>query len=279
MCLFNPIYLMHIFMKKINVIRTLPRCAQYNLVKEIQNIINNLNNAQFGSFGEFIFESNNQEKGIQRKHNERVDFILEDEFIDLKSTRKFNEIYKIAKDYSGRKQKGIKYPFLQFYADKVVCVLQKKILFQLDYENIKSLLQSWMKSKGKINVVKRAKKIESKELEDIKYKLKDFFSKKGFKTRIIYRTTQKGFGKESPDNLLPSKIEKKRVTIFLNFDNHNFCEENLNEIFVIEDINSQKLPMIDKPTLHKEKVDLKKIDNYKYGSINEIIKNWEQQGV
>ena len=47
-------------------------------------------------------------------------------------------------------------------------------------------------------------------------------------------------------------------SIFLNFDNHNFCEENLNEIFVIEDINSQKLPMIDKPTLHKEKVDLKK---------------------
>ena len=112
-------------MKKINLIRIFPRCAQYNLMKEIQNLINNLNNAQFGSFGEFIFESNNLEKGIQRKHNERVDFILEDEFIDLKSTRKFNEIYKTAKDYSGRKQKGIKYPFLQFYADTVVCVLQK----------------------------------------------------------------------------------------------------------------------------------------------------------
>ena len=128
-----------------------------------------MNNAQFGSFGEFIFESNNLEKEIQRKHNDGVDFILEDEFIDLKSTRKFNEIYKTAKDYSGRKQKGIKYPLV---SHKVVCVLQKKILFQLDYENIKSLFQSWKKSKGKINVVKRAKKIESKELEDIKYKFK-----------------------------------------------------------------------------------------------------------
>ena len=28
-----------------------------------------------------------------------------------------------------------------------------------------------------------------------------------------------------------------------------------------------------------EKVDLEKIDEYKYGSINEIIKNWAQQGV
>ena len=65
-------------------------------MKDIQEIINNLNNAQFGSFGEFVFESINLKKGIVRKHNERVDFILEGEFIDVKSTRKFNENYKTA---------------------------------------------------------------------------------------------------------------------------------------------------------------------------------------
>jgi len=248
-------------------------------MKEIQNILNNLNNAQFGSFGEFIFETKNIEKGIQKKHNERIDFILEGEFIDVKSTRKFNEIFKIAKNYSGIKQEGIKYPFLQFYTDCVVCVLQKTILFQLDYHSIQYLLQSWIKSKGKTNVIKRANKIESKELETIKNKLEGYFRSKGYKTRIIYRTTQKGFGKESPGNLIPTEIEKNRVTIFLNFNNHNFCEQNLNEIFVIEDINSHNLPKIKKPTLHMEKVDLEKIDEYKYGSINEIIKNWAQQGV
>jgi hypothetical protein len=245
---------------------------------ETQNIINNLNNAQFGSFGEFIFEAHNRENNIKRKHNERVDFILDGELIDIKATRKFKETFKIIKDYSGNKQTEIKYPFIQFYADKVVCVLQKKILFQLDYKSIQSILDSWIKSKGKTPASKKVKKIESKELDLIKNKLKVFFKGKGYKTRIIYRTTQKGFGKESPGNLLPSQIENNRVTIFLNFDNHNFSEDNLKEIFVIEDTNSQNLPLIERPSLHKEKVDLDKINQFKYRSINEIIKNWVQHG-
>lgn len=246
-------------------------------MKEIQDIISNLNNAQFGSFGEFIFESNYVEEGIQRKHNERVDFILGGEFIDVKSTRKFNENYSTSRDYSGNKQIGIQYPFLQFYADRIVCVLHKKILFQLNYENVQVLLESWIKSKRKTRNIKRAKKIKSKELERIKNKLILYFKEKGYVTRIIYRTTQKGFGKESPNNLIPREIINNRVTIFLSFNDHIFCEKNLNEIFVIADINSRKLPMIKKPTLHKEKVDLEKIDQYKYSSINDIIKNWAQQ--
>ena len=71
-----------------------------------------------------------------------------------------------------------------------------------------------MKSKGKINVVKRAKKIESKELEYIKYKLKDFFSKKGFKTRIIYRTTQKDLVRKVPIIYCQVKLKTKELQYF-----------------------------------------------------------------
>jgi hypothetical protein len=244
-------------------------------MKGTQEKINDLNNASFGSFGEFIFETINIGTDISRKHSGRVDFVHNGELIDVKSTRRFKELYKKSKNYSGSKIDGIKYPYIQFYKDKVICVLFEEICFELDYGYINNLYAKWMKSKSIKNLAKRVK-LDSKELDSIKFKLTTYFEEHNYKVRIIYRTTQRGLGKESPGNLKPKKIISKRVTIFLNFKDHNLSEDNLLEIFVIKDSVCNNLPMIDKPTLHMEKVDLEKIKQYRYETIKSVIDNWVQ---
>lgn len=247
-------------------------------MKEIQKKIVALNNARFGSFGEFIFETINIGTDITRKHSERVDFVHNGELIDVKSTRRFKETYKYPKNYSGNKIDGIKYPYIQFYKDKVICVLFKDICFELGYVDINNLYAKWMKSRSTKDLSKKVKS-DTKELDNLKLKLKAYFEEHNYTARIIYRTTQKGFGKESPDNLKPKNIISKRVTVFLNFKDQNLSEDNLLEVFVIKDSVCNNLPMIDKPTLHMEKVDLEKIDLYRYKTIKSVIENWAQQNV
>ena len=110
----------------------------------------------------------------------------------------------------------------------------------------------------------------------MKNSIQKIFSEKNYNARVIHRTTQDAFGKESPDNLLPKKLLKCNVTVFVNFKNHIISEDNVKEIFAFRDIDGKKFKKIKKPHLHKKKVDLDLIDSkFKFKSISDLKRNWD----
>ena len=110
----------------------------------------------------------------------------------------------------------------------------------------------------------------------MKNSIQKIFSEKNYNARVIHRTTQDAFGKESPDNLLPKKLLKYNVTVFVNFKNHIISEDNVKEIFAFRDIDGKKFKKIKKPHLHKKKVDLDLIDSkFKFKSISDLKRNWD----
>ena len=70
-------------------------------------------------------------------------------------------------------------------------------------EKVKFTGKKWSDKKplGTHNVKK-----DPNQIKLIINKIQKFFSKNNYNARVIYRTTQDAFGKESPDNLLPKKL-------------------------------------------------------------------------
>ena len=151
----------------------------------------------------------------------------------------------------------------------------------LDYSNLYDQLDDVIK-RAEYNQVKCLLTICTtlESFERIKLiinKIQKFFSKNNYNARVIYRTTQDAFGKESPDNLLPKKLLKYNVTVFINFKNHIISEDNVKEIFAFRDIDASKFKFIKKPHLHQNKVDLDLIDSkFKFKSIYDLIHNWDR---
>jgi hypothetical protein len=240
--------------------------------------IRKLNNSQFGSFGEYIFEYLHSEHGIERKHSENTDFILNGRSIDVKSARFFTEIRTTPKKYNRGKIDSVDFAYIQFYANFVICSVQRQVLFQLEYSFIEKLFLEWQ-GKRKARVISSVPKISSKfktNLTNIKECISKHFISLGLESRIIYRTNQYKFGKESPGNLLPNKIKSGSVTIFLNFKSHEISESNINEIIAFRDTNSYGFCKLKAPKLHIPKVDLNQLStDYKFKTLNELFANFK----
>lgn len=98
----------------------------------------------------------------------------------------------------------------------------------------------------------------------------------GIVCRIIYRTSQERFGRESPDNLKPKVIRPNGITIFINF-NQNIAEESIINIYAFPDTRSHELPVLppDQVHLHKEKVNLNKISRkFVFSGMEDLKSNY-----
>lgn len=227
-----------------------------------------LNNARFGSFGEYVFEQQNLSKNIRRKHCNRTDFIWNKVSYDIKSKRIFNQYYRNPHKYAGNKVDGIEYILVEFYKDIVVISNNKIVLKTINYQVITELFKKWMKNKS----IKNQSKKDLYELNQIIERISNFFNSKGLKTKIIYRTSQNLFGAESPNNLMPKTFSKNSVTVFLNFFSSILIEKNLKEIIVFKDYFAKKFKLIDKPRLHQNKIDLLKIGSeYRFKDVDDIL--------
>ena len=179
--------------------------------------------------------------------------------------------------YYGPRQGRIRYVVVGYFQDYVVISEDKDILKKIDYIHIEKIFKEWSDKKqlGTHNVKK-----DPDQIKLIINKIQKFFSKNNYNARVIYRTTQDAFGKESPDNLLPKKLLKYNVTVFINFKNHIISEDNVKEIFAFRDIDASNLKLIKKPHLHQNKVDLDLIDSkFKFKSVNNLIRNWNHRYV
>jgi hypothetical protein len=193
--------------------------------------ISRLNNANFGSFGEYIFEYQNSSQKIERKHSESIDFVLNGKNIDVKSIRRFKEGRTTPKKYSGRKLNNIEYAYTQFYSNIVICSIEGEVQFTLDYPHIEKLFKKWCSRSEAIAPPAKKMSNEYKDnLNNIKGLISKFFLNLKLKPRIIYRTCQKGFGKESPGNLIPIIKEDNSVTVYIIFKDHKISENNIEQI-------------------------------------------------
>jgi hypothetical protein len=243
---------------------------------DVIEAIKELNNPQFGSFGEYIFEYQLADQKLQRKHSESTDFILNGKSIDVKSARLLNEYRTDSKTYHGKKISGIYYAFVQFYSNIVLCSLDEKIIFTLDYREIKSLFCEWKKNRKKVKTTNAKISYEFQaNLINIKKTITEYFIALGYKPRIIYRTNQNEFGKESPGNLVPKTNENNSVTVFISFNNYEIAEDNIDKIIAFRDSESDAFPMLRNPKLHMIKIDIELLDaRYKYSTVMELIANF-----
>ena len=232
-----------------------------------------LNNARFGSFGEFVFETSFSTENIIRKHFDQSDFLWNNISYDIKSKRMLDKNYKTPGKYYGKRVKDIEYILVEFYKDIVILSKEKKELKCLVYDEIYKIFMKW-----KSNKLYQPNTIIRKDLTSlsiIKEKIQNHFNRLGLTVRIIYRTTQKDFGNESPDNLLPKIIKSDSVTVFLNFKSFDIHENNFEEVIAFKDMDAGFFALIPDPKLHKMKVDIKKLsEKYKFKDIDDLTNNW-----
>jgi len=236
-----------------------------------------LNNARFGSFGEFVFESMFL-KNLTRKNFDQADFKWKNKDVDIKSRRLLEKYYKTPSNYTGKKIKDIIYILIEFYKDKVVISKEKKIIKPpLNYKKVEKLYDEWVSYRNKKQKEKKLLKKDMTQLNLMKSEIKNFFfSSKNLNARVIYRTTQEDFGNESPANLLPKNIQENKVTVFLNFNNFNISENNLKEVIAFKDIEANRFDFIRATRLHKKKIELASISKkHKFENIKDLINRWK----
>jgi len=242
---------------------------------KIQEKIKSLNNAKFGSLSEFVFECEFKNKTLKRQHFDSTDFKWNETAVDIKGRRKLGDLFTTLSAYSGTRYGGIRYIVVDYFQNYVVISEDKDILKKIDYIRIEKIFKKWLDKKplGTHNVKK-----DTDQIKLIINKIQKFFSKNNYNARVIYRTTQNAFGKESPGNLLPKKFLKYNATVFINFKNHIISEDNVKEICAFRDIDASKFKLIKKPHLHQNKVDLDLVDSkFKFKSIYDLIRNWNNR--
>lgn len=249
--------------------------------EEFFDKLKKLNTGRIGSFGEYIFEQQCKNNGIdvKRYFKERTDFIvgIEKKRIDVKTSRIFiNNSFKQYFSYKGTILEDIEYVCVNFYADFVTISVNSHPFFgndnnsKLDYSLMPELFENWKIYRKKTNLLNKTVKGEyTKEIKEVKEKINTFFKDKGYRTHIIYRTCQKEFGKESPDNLLPyiirNKIdiinpEEKTVRVFIDYNNPTIWDDNIFQIIAYLETDHGELPRLDVVHVNGGKKERNKVD-------------------
>jgi len=219
-----------------------------------------LNTASLGSFGENVFWRVAESKGwrIKNKHKHRVDFVVNDEPYDVKTTRQAKG--KLDSYKNGRLD-NVKYALVKFKNDGADVSGNSFDLVSLGWEEIVHIWEKWIQRRGGTEEGIYDLELEARKIElaKIKQHLCEYFRAHHKIVRIIYRTNAAGFKEESPHNLKPSKIVKDRITIYLDFNGKRISRDNLRKVYVFPDEIKKPLPSFD-GNLHVRKVDLRKVE-------------------
>jgi hypothetical protein len=239
------------------------------------NEITELNNAKFGSFCEFVFENIFSDEKIERQHHDRVDFRWNNTLVDVKGHRNFLKKYIIPSKYHGTKLEEIRYILVEFFEDFVVISEEKSVIKIIKYTEINLLFSKWTNKSDKFSNKPSKISPDLSKLKIIKKEIMEFFLTKNLNSKIIYRTCQQNFGNESPDNLMPKIFDKSNVIVFLNFNDHRIDYDNIKELIAYRNIDALNFVKLKKTRLHKEKIDMTKIDQkYKFKSIKDLKIKW-----
>jgi len=233
-----------------------------------------LNTASLGSFGEKVFWCVAKSNGwrIKPRHKNRVDFFVNDEPYDVKTTRQAKG--KLDSFKNGRLD-NVKYALVKFKNDGAEVSGNSFDLVSLGWEEIGHIWEKWIQRRGgtEEGIYDSELEVRKKEIAKIKQQLCEYFREHHKILRIIYRTNAAGFKEESPHNLKPSKIVKDRITIYLDFDfkDKKISRDKLRNVFVFPDEISDSLPSFD-GRLHTKKVNLshKDVKRFTFCNLEEM---------
>ena len=249
--------------------------------EELKRKICSLNNAQLGSYGEYIFRkiAKSVLKGdMQSLHDMRVDFIVNGMKIDVKTSRRNIASYpRKLKTYNTHRVDGVSYALVELFSDEVRISIEGRQISVISWREASELWDEW-KGRGYKHRILDHKDMKRKKLAPMQREIAEFFQPLGISTRIIYRTSQKDWGNESPHNLKPSsKKEPTGLTIFLDFIDSNISRDNFRQIVCFLNVRADELPMVKKIYLHKPKVDLKKLpEKFLFKDINDLKRNYRR---
>lgn len=249
-----------------------------NGILKLEIKLHKLNTAQLGSFGEFVFVSTANQVmnvSIERFHDNRADFLVNGNPVDVKTT-----LRNISKDtcnfspFGGSRVSGIQYALVEFFKIGARVSLENTLIGLLNLRELDELWLKWLHGYGKKFPVNK-NKLKKQLLEPIENEISSFFSSHGIEVRIINRTCQKGFRKESPHNLKPRHIKINGATVFLSFNDSKISRDNFHTIIAFPDTNADKLPMRDKVNLRKPKVDLDRLPRqYIFENIEDLKEHY-----
>ena len=251
-----------------------------NIIQKIRQ----LNSARAGSLAELAFAlTAARDVGgeiklgkLKIQHADQTDFVtVSGRRIDVKSRRfRANEPLPPLRAYQGPRVKEIEYGVVEFYDNGARISLEGQLLAEIDENKLETIWREWLK--GRAQEIPSAEKPASEEAAlEISSEVKSFFTAKGFAPRVIYRTCEPSFGKESPGNLKPTKLVPKGISIYLSFYPGNVNRDNLYRLIAFPDNQASKLPMHAKTHLHLPKVNLEEVDpKYKFKNIHDLLENY-----
>ena len=269
--------------------------------RDLQALILLLNAARLGSFGEAVFLQVARDKGwhIESQHSEKVDYRVEGELVDVKTSRQSLQRPVGRRQYSGPVP-HVRYVLVEFVSSGASVSIDGAQLQSLNWEKLDTIWDEWTRQRGREdNILERDNTQRAisdfkrtaeplgpypvpgsstkRAIADLKQELVRFLAEKGITTRIIYRTCMAGFKQESPHNLKPEKIEPNRITIYLDFRNEVISADNLNGVYAFPDTAAHTLPMLEKTRLHRPKVDVGKMPaKFVFRDLEELKRDWRR---
>jgi hypothetical protein len=251
-------------------------------MSKINTKIKKLNKPRLGSFGEYLFVyciKKKKKMHIEKKHSNHTDYVVNSRNVDVKTTRKnINKDAFPTPQYNGKRKKGIHYALVEFFANGARVKIEKSKVGLIGLNSLDKLFKKWASNHKIIVKTSKSRKDNAKLFRIIKDDITNFFKLRDMDCRIIYRTLEAEWGKESPDNLKPKNILKNRITVYISFNGQVDIKKILS-IYAYTDEQSIALPMLPKKEthLHKPKVDLSRVPyKYKFKSIEELEEKSKQ---
>src|SRR5262245_42055084 len=230
--------------------------------------LSRMNNAQRGSFGEFLFCRVAREKlraRVNATRRDRADFVVDGVPIDVKTTIKdLNRALRPLREYRGPRIAGTSYAQVEFGTEGARVSLEANRLSTVAWPELAATWRAWGKARPPKhrpgNIVRLRKRVAPR------------FRELGFRARVIYRTTQAQFGEESPANLVPSRPKQDRLTVYLDFANPRLTADNIRRIIAFPDAAVNSLPLLERTRLHLPKVNLSSVPGrFVFTSLSELL--------
>jgi hypothetical protein len=244
-----------------------PTVSTIEAVTDLPQRLRAANNAQRGSFGEFLFAGLAREldAGARATRRNRTDFVYGDLPIDVKTTiRDIGQSLRPLTPYRGSRVKGTSYAQVEFGSEGARVSLEADVLQMITWPDLATAWRKWGKEKPPRSVG---------DLGPLRARVAACFRELGLRVRVIYRTTQAAFGKESPANLVPTRPDPARITVFLDFARAPLTEDNILRIIAFPDAAGKSLPLLERPHLHRPKVDLSRLPaRFVFSSLSELFR-------
>ena len=201
------------------------------------------NSPQFGSYGEALFAVACRQRGwqVEPVHAGRVDFLVNGEKIDVKSTKRLRVKFPNLAE-------GVRCGIVEFGPLGARIALEGLQLASLSWDEQLSIFDAWRSGRlGNRHTVRNGAG-GRKFPNEIRQRVRDIFVKaRAPEPYMLYRTIM--FDKESPHNLLPSQrkpAHRKGWTVFMVFNRAPAANDTLDRIIAFPDSVDPSLPRLEK---------------------------------